>query len=488
MAAWPFERAGRPSGTSNSRKAATTAPLASGNGPSARIIVACILTMDGAIADELENGWSSTARPEQLPPPGDWSVWLLLAGRGAGKTRAAAEWVRSMVESGAARNVAIVGATASDVRDTLVEGVSGLLSISPDWNRPNYEPSKRRLTWPNGATATMFSSEEPDRLRGPNHDLAWMDELASWQNQQATWDNLQLTLRLGARPRCCISTTPRPSKLLKDLVSRKGHDVVISGGSTFANRANLAPVFLDSIVRRYAGTRLGRQELEAELLQDVEGALWNLDRIDELRRFKAPELERIVVAIDPAISVGEDSAETGIVVCGLGVDGHGYVLEDASGKYLPTQWANRAVNLYRKYRADRIVAEINQGGQMVESTVRTIDKNVAYRGVHAKRGKILRAEPVSALYEQSRVHHVGAFPELEDQQCGFAGGGDSPDRLDAMVYAISDLMIGAEIARSVAQTGSYCLAGYAARGVELRAQQAPPQWWIDSGKKKELTN
>ncbi len=442
-----------------------------------------------SFADALECDWLSTARPSQLPPDGDWTVWLILAGRGAGKTRSAAEWVRSMVESGQARNIAIVGATASDVRDTMVEGCSGLLSIAPSWNRPLYEPSKRRVTWPNGAIATMFSSEEPDRLRGPNHDLAWADELGSWQNQQATWDMLQLTLRLGARPRCCISTTPKPSKLLKDLVSRKGHDVVITGGSTFENRANLASAFLDSIVRRYAGTRLGRQELEAEMLVDIEGALWQLDMIERARIDAAhvPVMKRVVVAVDPAVSVGENSDETGIVVAGLGDDGKGYILEDASGKHMPHEWARKAISLYRKHSADRIVAEVNMGGQMVESTIRAIDPNVSYRGVHAKKGKFVRAEPVSALFEQGRVRIVGSFPQLEDQLCSYDGSGDSPDRLDAMVYAVSSLLLEPERARAVASTGTFSL-GPAPRGVELRAIQEAPSWWLDSAKSEEAIN
>jgi predicted phage terminase large subunit-like protein len=396
------------------------------------------------LASELETGWSSLARPSQLPPPGGWTIWLILAGRGFGKTRAAAEWVRSNVESGNAKSVAIIGSTAADVRDTCVEGSSGILSICPDWNRPIYEPSKRRLTWPNGAWATMYSGEEPDRLRGPNHDLAWCDELASWSNQHQTWDNLMMTLRAGTHPRCIITTTPKPSKLLKSLIERRGQDVVITGGSTYENRSNLARSFFASIINRYEGTRLGRQELDAEYLEDLEGALWSRSLIEELRvqRGQVPELKRIVVAIDPAVSCGEDSDETGIVVCGLGADNHGYVLEDASGKYLPPEWARRAIALYNKYGAERIVAEQNQGGVMVEMTLRAVEPNVSYRGVHAARGKLVRAEPIAALFEQRRCHIVGAWPVLEDQMCSYAGGGDSPDHLDAMVFALTELMSG----------------------------------------------
>jgi hypothetical protein len=259
----------------------------------------------------------------------------------------------------AAKNIAIVGATASDVRDTMIEGYSGLLAISPNWNRPSYEPSKRRLTWPNGAVASAFSTEEPDRLRGPNHDLAWCDELSSWSNMQATWDMLQMTLRVGVRPKVCVSTTPRPSKLLKDLVSRKDGTVVISRGSTFENRANLAPAFLDSIVRKYQGTRIGRQELNAEILEDIEGALWSQDLIEVCRipQGSEPPMRRIVVAIDPAVSVSETSDLTGLVIAGLGTDGHGYILQDLSGKYSPVEWAQKAIAAYRRHKADRIVAE-----------------------------------------------------------------------------------------------------------------------------------
>ncbi len=388
--------------------------------------------------------WHSTARPNQIAPDGDWSIWLLLAGRGFGKTRAAAEWVRHKVETGNARNIAIVGATASDVRDTMVEGCSGLLAISPSWNRPTYEPSKRRLTWPNGAIATMFSSEEPDRLRGPNHDLAWCDELSSWSNMQEVWDMLQMTLRIGVRPQVCISATPKPSKLLKDLVSRNDGTVVISRGSTFENRANLAPAFLDSIVRKYEGTRIGRQELNAELLEDVEGALWTRDMIEKSRILPdtQPPMRRIVVSIDPAVSVSETSDATGIIVAGLGSNGHGYVLQDLSGKFSPTEWAQKAIHAFYRLRADRIIAESNQGGLMVENTIRAVDRNVPVKLIHASRGKITRAEPVSAFYEQGLIHHVGAFPELEDEMATFeAGSRDSPDRLDAMVHAMTELKL-----------------------------------------------
>lgn len=403
------------------------------------------ISIFAGIADVLENDWHAIARPEQRPPPGDWSTWLILAGRGAGKTRTGAEWVRAIAEAASEARIALVGPTASDCRDTMVEGESGILSICPNSNRPTYEPSKRRLTWPNGVIATMFSSEEPERLRGPQHGAAWCDELGAWRNVNETWSMLQFGLRLGKRPRQVITTTPKPIKLLRELVARYGQDVVITRGSTYDNRANLAPSFFSQIVKVYEGTRLGRQELNAEILDDVQGALWNRDMIEVTREPAGSvfDLKRVVVAIDPAISVGEDSDETGIIVAGLDWDDHhAFVIEDLSGKYSPTEWAMKAVAAYRRHRADRIVAESNQGGEMVENTLRVVDSNVPIRMVHAKRGKLIRAEPVSALYEQRRVHHVGAFEALEDQLCTFAPGvSDSPDRLDALVYAISDLMV-----------------------------------------------
>ncbi len=394
------------------------------------------------MADALERDWQAVARPEQLPPPGGWSIWLILAGRGAGKTRAGAEWVRSLAEAASVARIALVGPTAADVRDTMIEGESGLLAIAPDSNRPTFEPSKRRLTWPNGVQATLFSSEEPERLRGPQFGAAWTDEMCAFRNLKDTWSNLQFGLRLGKHPRQVVTTTPKPIKLLKELVKRDGQDVRVTRGSTYDNRDNLAPTFFSQIVRQYEKTRLGRQELMAEILEDTPGALWSRELLEEGRREKVPPMRRIVVAIDPAVSVSENSDETGIIVAGLGADGHGYVLEDASGKFSPIEWARRAVALYHKHCADRIVAEANQGGAMVETTIRTVDQNVSFKGVHASRGKVTRAEPIAALAEQFRVHLVGAFPELEDQLCSFeAGLPGSPDRLDAMVWALTELMV-----------------------------------------------
>ncbi len=402
----------------------------------------------------LEYDWPFWARPNQLPPEGDWRTWLLLAGRGFGKTRTGAEWVRSITSTRG--RIALVAPTAADVRDVIVEGESGILAISPRWNRPVYEPSKRRLTWPNGAMATCYSADEPERLRGPQHDAAWCDELAAWRYPEA-WDMLMFGLRLGEDPRCCVTTTPKPIKLIRDLLRDASTAVV--RGSTYDNRANLADAFMAQIVRKYEGTRLGRQELNAEMLDDVPGALWKREDIDAPRISVAPaSMRRIVVAIDPATTSGEDSDETGIIVAGLGIDGYGHVLADLTCRETPQRWAEIAVKAYADFEADRIVAEDNQGGEMVEHTIRTVASRVSYARVHAKRGKVLRAEPVSALYEQHRVRHVGSLPQLEDQMCGFTAdfdpkkAGYSPDRVDALVYALTELMVGADV--RPAQVGS----------------------------------
>ena len=392
----------------------------------------------------IRHDWSLQARDSQLPPDGDWRVWLLLAGRGFGKTRTGAELVRSRVAARRARHIALVAPTAADARDVMVEGESGLLAVSPRGYRPVYEPSKRRLTWPNGAVATTYSADEPERLRGPQHDFAWCDELAAWR-YPAAWDMLMFGLRLGGDPRAVVTTTPRPTRLIKALVGDP--TVAVTRGATRENRQNLAPAFLEQIVRRYQDTRLGRQELDGEILDDVPGALWNHDLIDSARVEAMSALSRVVVAIDPAAGSGEHSDETGIVVAGRDTRGHGYVLDDLSGHYTPTEWARTAISAYRTHAADRIVAEINNGGEMVEATLRTVDSAVPFTAVHAARGKVARAEPVAALYEQGRVHHRGAFPALEDQMCGFAhdfdraAAGYSPDRVDALVWALSELLV-----------------------------------------------
>lgn len=390
------------------------------------------------LTHEARYRWTLQARPNQLPPPGAWRTWLVLAGRGFGKTRTGAEWIRSQVETSACGRLALVAPTAADARDVMVEGESGLLAIAPPWNRPKYEPSKRRLTWPNGALATLYSADEPERLRGPQHDGAWCDELASWRYAEA-WDMLQFGMRLGD-PRTVVTTTPKPKKLLLDLI--KADSTAITRGSTYENRANLAPAFLEQIVAKYEGTRLGRQELNAEVLEDVEGALWKRQQLDDLRVSTHPDLTRVVVAVDPAVTSGDDADETGIIVAGIGSDGHGYVLRDQSGRFSPDAWARRAVAAFHAASADRLVAEANNGGDLLETVLRTVDRSIPYTKVHASRGKQTRAEPVAALYEQQRVHHVGGFPELEDQLCGWVPGDKSPDRLDALVWALTFLMLG----------------------------------------------
>lgn len=382
--------------------------------------------------------WDCWARPEQTLPPGDWQNWLILAGRGFGKTRAGAETVRSEVESGRAGHIALIGKTPADVRDVMIEGESGILAISPPWKKPTYETSKRRLTWDNGAIATTFSSYEPDQLRGPQHDFYWADELRSFKYIEEVWSNLMLGLRLGLHPRGVITTTPSPISLIRQLINDP--NTVMTRGSTYANRANLAASFYDHVVAKYAGTRLGRQEINAEMLDDVPGALWK--RADILYR-PAPDLQRVVVAIDPAVTSGEGSDETGIVAAGKGVDGFFYVLTDRSTRATPDAWARRGIKAFRDFKADRIIGETNNGGEMIELTLKTVDRNIPYKAVHASRGKQVRAEPISALYEQHKVFHTHEMKELEDQLLTWTPeSGDSPDRLDALVWALTELSAG----------------------------------------------
>jgi phage terminase large subunit-like protein len=375
-----------------------------------------------------------TPRPAQTPPPGNWRTWLILAGRGYGKTRTVNEWAMTQARPGT--RGAIVGATAADVRDICVEGESGLHTLYPELN---YEPSKRRITWPNGAQASLFSADEPDRLRGPQFHWAICDELAAWRKPEGALAMLMLGLRLGTDPRCAIATTPRPIKAIRDLL--ESPTTFVTRGTTYENRANLAPAFFEQIITRYEGTRLGRQEIEAEILEDTEGSIWKRSLLDDLRVSVIPELTRIVVAVDPSASSKEGSDEAGIVAAGLGVDGHGYVLEDVSRRGTPHDWAMAAVSLYNKWRANMLVAEVNQGGEMVSLTLGTIKGAPPVKLIHASQGKVARAEPVHALYEQKRVHHVGFYPELEDQYCNWIPGNKSPDRLDAAVYALTELMI-----------------------------------------------
>lgn len=413
---------------------------------------AAIQSLTEAEASELLHDWAFMARPEQLAPDGDWQVWAYIAGRGAGKTRSGAEWVRSKIKEGCSR-IALIAPTAGDARDVMVEGDSGILSVCWDGDRdhrgsktgrPVYEPSKRRLTWANGAIATTYSADEPDRLRGPQHDAGWCDEVAAWTYAQEAWDMFMFGLRLGDKPQAMVTTTPRPIPLVRQIVGAE--TTAVTRGSTYSNRANLAPTFLDKIVRRYEGTRLGRQELNGEILDDVPGALWTRALVESARYpGDAPEMVRIVVAVDPSGSAGDedDGDAQGIVVVGKGVDGLAYVLADRTCKLSPDGWGRRAVAAYREFEADRIVAERNYGGAMVEHVLRTVDRGVAYAEVTATRGKAVRAEPVAALYEQGRVRHVEGLGELEDEMCamtidGFLGEG-SPNRLDALVWAMTEL-------------------------------------------------
>lgn len=413
----------------------------------AEMIPAMKLGAAGLLLKRAADPWAKTRRANQIPPEGDWQTWLVMAGRGFGKTRTGAEWVREEVMSGRSDRVALVGPTAADVRDVMVEGESGLIACCERYGfGAEYQPSRRRVLFANGAVAYLYSADEPQRLRGPQHSGAWSDEVATWRYPEA-FDQLQLGLRLGDNPRQIVTGTPRPVKIIKDLLAMVDTGLVaLTRGRTYDNAANLAPSFIARIVKRYEGTRLGRQELEGELLTDTPGALWTLESIDADRITDptlVPELVRIVVAVDPAVSVGEGSSETGIVVGGIDANGDGYILDDLSGSYLPTDWAREAVGAYHRWQADRLVAEINQGGAMVEATVRIIDPNVAYTGVHASVGKRTRAEPVSALFEQHRIHHVGSFPALEDQMTSWVPGMTSPDRMDALVWALTELIVNA---------------------------------------------
>ena len=402
----------------------------------------------------LKWNWKFWARPDQMEPEGDWITWLILSGRGWGKTRTGAETIRNWVcgdtplSAGVCRRIALVAETAADGRDVMVEGESGILAVHPPSFRPLYQPANRRLIWPNGAEAHLYNATQPDQLRGPQHDAAWCDELAKWEYASDTWDQLQFGLRLGEHPRQIVTTTPQPIPIIRKLYADP--DCFVTEGSTYDNRDNLAEPFIKQIEERYGGTRLGRQEIEGKILDDVPGALWSRSSIDDQRVQAAPdELERIVVAVDPAASSKEGSDENGIVVVGLSRndDGyaHAYVLEDGSLVGSPEEWARRAVGLYRKYSADHVIAEKNQGGEMVEHVLRSVDRSLPIKLVHASRGKHVRAEPISALYEQGRVHHVGRHDKLEDQMCTFSidnvrdRNTGSPDRVDALVWGLTEL-------------------------------------------------
>jgi phage terminase large subunit-like protein len=421
-----------------------------------------------AEAEALRWEWGFWARPKQIAPAGGWLFWFLCAGRGFGKTRTGAEWVRQRVKDGA-KHIIFAGATASDLRDIMIEGESGILSIYPDGERPHYEPSKARLTWGNGAQALLLSADEPERFRGKQSDTIWADELAAWRYPEA-WDQLMFGFRLGklygVKPKAAISTTPRPTPLIRRLLKHKRS--VLTVGSSYENRANLTDEYVAEVLAGYEGTRLGRQELYAEILEDIPGALWTRQNIEDNRRPEAKgPFRRIIVAIDPAVTSNKDSDETGIVVVALAADDrHALVIEDASGRYTPDGWARRAIELYQRWDADAIVAEVNNGGDLVQFTVETVAQTmpradggtgavVHYKAVHASRGKARRAEPIAALYEQGRVHHVGHLAKLEDELCtfdpmtnlstvtdGLTGQlkGTSPGRMDATVWGLTELL------------------------------------------------
>ncbi|MEX6632160.1 DNA-packaging protein [Hyphococcus lacteus] len=396
----------------------------------------------------LEKDWEVNAHDHQRPPHGDWTTWLILGGRGAGKTRAGAEWIRALVASRANDEnskpaIALVAETYADAREVMIEGPSGIRAVATDVDRPVFEASRRRLVWPTGAVAYAFSAEDPDGIRGYQFDAAWSDELCKWRYPEETWSNLQLALRLGPRPRQIATTTPRPMALIKRLMKAKTTHV--TRASTYDNRAHLSDAFFTEIAALYEGTALGRQELLGELVEDIAGALWTWNLIEVARISAAPDLDRVVVAVDPPTTSGPDADECGIIVAGVAYCGDvntAFVLADRSGAGLtPRQWAEKAVAAFHEFSADRIVVEVNQGGDMAKSVIAQIDGAVPIRGVYATRGKRLRAEPVAALYEQGRVRHVGSFATLEDQMTSYIGGGKSPDRLDALVWALTDLLL-----------------------------------------------
>ena len=409
-------------------------------------------------AEELHFTWEFWARPNQLEPEGNhWNTWMVNAGRGFGKTRSGVEWVRENVKRGIKR-IAAVASTNSDIERVMVKGESGFLSVCWKGDKtyagkkmglPEWSPTKRTLTWENGAQVQFFSAEEPERLRGPQFELAWCDETAAWNKDVDTWSMLQFCMRLGRHPRIMVTTTPKPTKLIRQIL--KDPKTVVTTGSTFDNASNLADTYLTAVKEQYEGTRLGRQELYAEVLEEAQGALWTTDMLDSctIKHEALPDLTRIVVALDPAVTANKESDMTGIVVAGIDVNGICYVLGDYTDRLSPQGWASKAIQLYHHYEADRIVAEVNQGGDMVKTTIHGEDETVPYKAVRASKGKYARAEPISALYERGLVKHVSNPPdgaslnELETQMRTWEplGSIGSPDRLDAMVWALTDLAL-----------------------------------------------
>jgi phage terminase large subunit-like protein len=401
------------------------------------------------------------ARDKQRPPEGDWLVWLIRSGRGFGKTRTGAEWIKWMAEHGP-RNAqyALVGETAADVRDIMIEGPSGLLAICPPWFAPLYEPSKRRLTWPNGVKGLCYSAEEPGYFRGPQFHGAWCDEFAKWKKIDICWDNLQFGMRLISAddpnfiPRTCITTTPLPLPIIKDLI--RDPDTVVINGSMYENAAHLAKSFIANIRKKFEGTRFGSQEIHGAILEDAPGALWSTEVLENNRvrlvdeNKPLPDMIRIVVAVDPSVADPNDTrrkddsglAEAGIMIGGLGDDWHGYLLADLTLKAHPNDWGRAAIDGYLDHGSDLLVAEVNNGGALVEALIHSIDGSINYKEVHASRGKQIRAEPISSLYAQGRIHHVGGFPACEEELCTWVPGMKSPNRLDALVWLFTELMLG----------------------------------------------
>ena len=413
-----------------------------------------------ATAENIWHKWESVGRPEQQAPPGDWQFWLFMAGRGAGKTRSGCEWVRQKVKQ-RIRHIGLIAPTTDSARKVMVEGDSGIMENAFEGDRdirgevmgrPVYEPSKRQLYWANGSYATIYTAEEPERLRGPQHGALWCDELASWprsklrDSQTEAWDNAMFGLRIGLNPQCMISTTPKPIPVIRELIRLSKIErptCIITTATTYANRVALASAFYTSIINKYEGTRLGRQELRGELIEEMEGALWTRAMVEAARPTKPlPDMARIVIGVDPAVTANAMSSLTGVVVAGLGVDKRGYVIKDLSGRYTPDRWAKAVVKAFDDYAADRIIAEGNQGGELVRVNLKTVRDNLPVRIVHARHSKQARAEPVAALYEQNRITHCEPMPELEDQCCTWVplSGDPSPDRLDALVWAVSALM------------------------------------------------
>lgn len=408
-------------------------------------------------AERILYEWQFWARDNQKRPRdlanGILFGWLILSGRGFGKTKTGAETVREWKNEWHADGahptehlrIALVAETASEARDVMVRGESGILACSPPWDYPTYVPSRRLLQWPCGCMAQTYSGEEPDQLRGPQFHKAWVDELAKYKYPEDTWDNLEFGLRLGEHPQVVVTTTPKPIKIIRDMVADEQFHVTT--GSSYENIANLAPNFIKRVIKKYEGTRTGRQELHAEILDDVKGALWTRARLEgnRVRPSEAPEMVRIVVAIDPAVTNENESDETGIVVAGLGSDGLGYFWRDISGQFSPDGWARRAVEAFDKYEGDRIIAEANNGGDLVEATIRTVRRTIPFKKIIASRGKHVRAEPIAALMEQGRIKHVGQFADVEDQLVNFTPDGyigtGSPDRADAYVWAFTELML-----------------------------------------------